>query len=68
MTRLTEELWNPPTKTILRKEMFVKSNRYISAVLRDVKREFCLFIFFKFSNLDIYYLLPTYHCYLLFNI
>ena len=71
--RLPHDLSNggiiePPTATTLLKEMFFKSNRFIRAVLRHLNREFCLFIFSKFSNPDIYYLLPTYHCYLLFNI
>ena len=45
MTCLTGKLWNPHTETILLKEIFVKSRRFISAVLENVNREFCLFIF-----------------------
>ena len=48
MTCLTGKLWNPHTETILLKEIFVKSRGFISAVLENVNREFCLFIFSKF--------------------
>ena len=47
MTCLTGKLWNPYTETILLKEIFVKSRRFISAVLEIESREFRLFIFSK---------------------
>ena len=61
MTCLTGKLWNPHTETILLQEIFVKSRRFISAVLENVNREFCLFIFlsYKIQISIIYFLLTT---------
>ena len=62
MTCLTGKLWNPYTETILLKEIFVKSRRFISAVLEIVNSEFLVYLFFlsyKTQISIIYFLLTT---------